>query len=68
MTTIDQAENTASIAADVLFAGPDPFKGLVDRDSLVRNLREATLRKLVLEDSDILEEEEFMACIEASKK
>lgn len=55
------------MAVDILFSEGDPFSGKVDRLKLYDAIRQATLKKLVTEDSDILEEEEFQACLTVSK-
>ena len=55
------------MAIDILFSEGDPFSGKVDRLKLYEAIRQATLKKLVTEDSDILEEEEFQECLTVSK-
>jgi uncharacterized protein YecA (UPF0149 family) len=39
----------------------------IDKSRLQWEIRQATLKKLVTEDSDILDEEEFRACVDNSK-
>lgn len=66
MRTIDHADQMSAMAVEILFSEGDPFGGKVDRDSLVKEIRQATLKKLVTADSDFLEEEEFQACVKAA--
>lgn len=66
MLTIEHAEAAAEMAVDILFAEGDPFSGKVRRDSLVKEIRLATLTKLVIDDEDVLSEEEFNTCISAA--
>lgn len=68
MLTMEHASTMAEMAVDILFAGGDLFKGKVNKDSLVKEIQAATLKKLVTEDSDFLSEEEFQACLENAKK
>ncbi len=67
MQTLTQAKVMARMAIDILFSEGDPFSGKVDRLKLYEAIRQATLKKLVTEDSDILEEEEFQECLTISK-
>jgi hypothetical protein len=67
MQTLTQAKVMARMAIDILFSEGDPFSGKVDRLKLYEAIRQATLKKLVTEDSDILEEEEFQECLTVSK-
>jgi hypothetical protein len=67
MQTLTQAKVMARMAVDILFSEGDPFSGKVDRLKLYEAIRQATLKKLVTEDSDILEEEEFQECLTISK-
>ena len=67
MTTQQHAAEISVMAVDILFSTGDPFKGKVDRDSLVKEIEQATLKKLVAYNTDILTEEEFHACVEAVK-
>ena len=67
MTTQQHAAEISVMAVEILFSTGDPFKGKVDRDSLVKEIERATLKKLVEYDTDILTEEEFQACVEAAK-
>jgi len=68
MLTMEHASTMAEMAVDILFSEGDPFKGKVDKDSLVKEIQAATLKKLVTEESDFLTEEEFQACLENAKK
>lgn len=68
MLTMEHASTMAEMAVDILFAEGDLFKGKVNKDSLVKEIQAATLKKLVTEDSDFLSEEEFQACLENAKK
>lgn len=67
MTTQQHAAEISVMAVDILFSTGDPFKGKVNRDSLVKELEQATLKKLVEYNTDVLTEEEFQACVEAAK-
>ena len=67
MTTQQHSAEISVMAVEILFSTGDPFKGKVDRDSLVKELEQATLKKLVAYNTDILTEEEFQACVEAAK-
>lgn len=67
MTTQQHAAEISVMAVDILFSTGDPFKGKVDRDSLVKEIEQATLKKLVECNTDVLTEEEFQACVEAAK-
>lgn len=67
MLTMDHATEMSTMAVDILFSEGDPFGGKVDRDSLVKEIKQATLKKLVTEESDFLTEEEFQACVNAAK-
>ena len=67
MTTQQHAAEISVMAVDILFSTGDPFKGKVDRDSLVKEIERATLKKLVECNTDVLTEEEFQACVEAAK-
>lgn len=67
MNTLDHAKQMSAMAVDILFSAGDPFKGKVNRDSLEKEIKEATLKKLVTHESDVLSEEEFQACVEAAK-
>ena len=66
MKTLDHAEELSIIAVEILFAEGDPFGGKVDPIRLREEIRQATLKKLVIEDEDILDESEFGACIKAA--
>jgi hypothetical protein len=57
----------AEMAVDILFSEGDPYRGKVDRLKLYAAIRQATLKKLVIEDHDILDEEEFQECLKISK-
>jgi hypothetical protein len=67
MTTQFEARFWAETAVEILFSEGDPFKGQVNRDSLVTEIEAATLLKLVTEDTADLSEEEFEECIKNSK-
>lgn len=67
MTTQQHASEISVMAVEILFSTGDPFKGKVDRDSLVKEIEQATLKKLVEYNTDFLTEEEFQACVEAAK-
>lgn len=67
MTTQLEARFWAETAVDILFSEGDPFKGQVNRDSLVTQIEAATLLKLVTEDVPGLTEAEFQECIRNSK-
>lgn len=68
MTTIEHASQLAEMAAGILLEGPVPMGTVIDKDSLVREVYQCTLKKLVLEDSDHLEESELWVCINNSLK
>jgi hypothetical protein len=65
---MEHASTMAEMEVDILFSEGDPFKGKVNKDSLLKEIQTATLKKLVIEDSDFLTEEEFQACLENAKK
>ncbi|CAB4219098.1 hypothetical protein UFOVP1604_181 [uncultured Caudovirales phage] len=67
MQTLTHASTMAEMAVDILFSEGDPFRGKVDRLKLYDAIRQATLKKLVIEDDDILDEEEFQECLKVSK-
>lgn len=67
MTTQLEARFWAQTAVEILFSEGDPFKGQVNRDSLVTQIEAATLLKLVTEDIPDLTEAEFEECIKNSK-
>lgn len=67
MRTLDHAEMTAEMAIEILYSDGDPFLEEVDRCRLQWEIRQATLKKLVTEDTDLLSEEEFQACVNNSK-
>ena len=54
MLTLDHATEMSTMAVDILFSEGDPFGGKVDRNKLQAEIRQATLKKLVTEDSDFL--------------
>ena len=67
MKTLTHAESMAEMAIDILYSEGDPFKGKsVDKSRLQWEIRQATLKKLVTEDSDLLDEEEFQGCVKAA--
>ena len=67
MQTLVHATVMAETAVEILFSEGDPFGGKIDRLKLYEAIRQATLKKLVTEDSDILEEDEFQECLTISK-
>jgi len=67
MKTLDHATVTAQMAIDILYSEGDPFNEPIDKSRLQWEIRQATLKKLVMEDSDILDEAEFQECINNSK-
>jgi uncharacterized protein YaaW (UPF0174 family) len=67
MTTQLEARFWAETAVEILFSAGDPFKGQVNKDSLVTEIEAATLLKLVTEDIPDLSEEEFQECIKNAK-
>ena len=67
MTTQQHAAEISVMAVEILFSAGDPFKGKVNRDSLVKEIEQATLKKLVEYNTDVLTEEEFQACVESAK-
>ena len=67
MSTAEHATQMSAMAVEILFSAGDPFKGKVNRDSLEKEIRQATLKKLVTAETDILSEEEFQACVDAAK-
>jgi len=68
MTTQEEALYWAETGTEILFSEGDPFKGQVDRDSLVQALYKRVLQKLVEQDEPDLEEEEFQEIIQQLKK
>ena len=68
MTTQQEARFWAETATEIMFSEGDPFCDRVSRDSLVKNLYDKMLEKLVLEDTSDLTEEEFQACVKLSHK
>jgi len=67
MQTLAHAEYLAEVAVEILFSGGDPFDGKVDRVRLQKEIRQATLVKLVTQESDLLEESEFQQCLAAAR-
>jgi len=67
MNTIEHANTMAAMAVDILYSEGDPFKEPIDKSRLQWEIRQATLKKLVIEDSDVLDEEEFQECVNNSK-
>lgn len=67
MNTIEHANTMAEMAIDILYSEGDPFKEPIDKSRLQWEIRQATLKKLVIEDSDVLDEDEFQECINNSK-
>jgi hypothetical protein len=66
ITTMDNATDVAQLGVETLFRIPE-FARTHDRARLEQEIRMATLKKLVTEDSDILSEEEFTRCCIAAK-
>lgn len=64
--TIDNANEAATVGVNALFEMPD-FASRHDRAKLEQEIRLATLKKLVTEDTDILSEEEFIECCKAAR-
>lgn len=67
MNTIEHANTMAEMAIDILYSEGDPFKEPIDKSRLQWEIRQATLKKLVIEDSDVLDEAEFQECVNNSK-
>lgn len=67
MNTIEHANTMAEMAIDILYSEGNPFKEPIDKSRLQWEIRQATLKKLVIEDSDVLDEEEFQECVNNSK-
>ena len=67
MNTIEHATAMAQMAVDILYLEGNPFKEPIDKSRLQWEIRQATLKKLVMEDSDVLDEEEFQECVNNSK-
>jgi len=67
MNTIEHANTMAEMAIDILYSEGDPFKEPINKSRLQWEIRQATLKKLVIEDSDVLDEEEFQECVNNSK-
>lgn len=67
MKTLEHATAMAEMAIDILYSDGNPFKDNIDKSRLQWEIRQATLKKLVTEDSDVLDEEEFQTCINNSK-
>ena len=67
MSTQIEARFWAETAVEILFSDGDPFKGKVNKDSLVTEIEAATLLKIVTQDIPDLTEEEFQECIKNSK-
>jgi hypothetical protein len=57
----------AEMAINILYSEGDPFKEPIDKSRLQWEIRQATLKKLVIEDSDVLDEDEFQECVNNSK-
>lgn len=64
--TIDNANEAAMVGVDALFSNPK-FASRHDRAKLEQEIRMATIKKLVTEDTDILSEEEFIECCKAAR-
>lgn len=67
MNTLEHANAMAQFAVDILYSEGNPFMESIDKSRLQWEIRQATLKKLVTEDSDILDEAEFQACVNNSK-
>ena len=67
MNTIEHANTMAEMAINILYSEGDPFKEPIDKSRLQWEIRQATLKKLVIEDSDVLDEDEFQECVNNSK-
>lgn len=67
MNTLEHANTMAEMAIDILYSEGDPFKEPIDKSRLQWEIRQATLKKLVIEDSDVLDEDEFQECVNNSK-
>jgi hypothetical protein len=67
MNTLEHANTMAQMAVNILYSEGNPFKEPIDKSRLQWEIRQATLKKLVIEDSDVLDEEEFRACVDNSK-
>jgi uncharacterized protein YaaW (UPF0174 family) len=68
MTTQQEALYWAETGTEILFSEGDPFKGKVNKDSLVQALYQRILQKLVEQDTADLDEEEFQALLEECKQ
>jgi hypothetical protein len=64
--TMDNATEMARLGVETLFGIPE-FARTHDRARLEQEIRMATLKKLVTEDSDVLSEDEFTRCCIAAK-
>jgi hypothetical protein len=67
MNKIEHANTMAEMAINILYSEGNPFKEPIDKSRLQWEIRQATLKKLVIEDSDVLDEEEFQECVNNSK-
>lgn len=65
--TMDTAVEMAKVGVDALFE-IEEFASKHDRVKLEQEIRMATLRKLVVEDTEVLSEEEFTACCRAAER
>lgn len=68
MKTMEHATLLAELATGALFANGDPFNGEVDKTELNQEIANQLLKKLVVDDSDMLTESEFQDCVNAVKK
>jgi hypothetical protein len=66
MRTSEHVDSMAEMAIEILFSEGDIFKGRVDKNRLQWEIRQATLKKLVTEDDDVLTDEEFDQCVSNS--
>ena len=67
MSTLDNARFVAEAGVEALFENPAIMEKY-DRDRLAQNIRLATLKKLIVDYTDVLSEEEFFECLSISKK
>jgi hypothetical protein len=67
MKTLDHARFLAETAVEILWSDQDLFDHKINKDSLVKNLEQRFLIKLVETDTDILEEQEFRDCLVLSR-
>lgn len=68
MKTMEHATLLAELATGALFSDGDPFNGKVDKAELNQEIAKQLLKKLVVEDTDFLTEQEFQECVKAVTK